>query len=363
MSNCSNCFNGCTETTSDQCVKYTGADIEALGISTGDSLAVVESAIAQYLITALNGTGIIPTIDPTVLCTLVNTYLIATTPTLIDVLEAFSASICSLQSQTTDIVNDIAVIEADYTTDCLPTVLPGDGTHAIVQRIIDELCDAIADITALNSALTAYVKIADINTYIAAYISGATSSKYATRMVPYAVTEFYGDLVGKFDATGAGIGDWEDIYLCNGQNSTPDKRGRIPVGATTMGNTPFNSAVDPGIAGNPKYELKTPYGANSVTLSTPQIPVHTHVATTVVTELPHTHSIISSSGGNDRAHWSGDNVTSGILDVATITDTEAIVAKKTNVSVSVGIAVAGGGSSHSNIPPVMGCYYIMYIPS
>ena len=35
---CSNCFNGCTEIISDQCVRYTGFNIPALGISNGDTL-------------------------------------------------------------------------------------------------------------------------------------------------------------------------------------------------------------------------------------------------------------------------------------------------------------------------------------
>jgi microcystin-dependent protein len=31
-------------------------------------------------------------------------------------------------------------------------------------------------------------------------------------------------------------------------------------------------------------------------------------------------------------------------------------------NVSVVNASVGGGQSHSNIPPVLACYYIMYIP-
>ena len=41
MSNCQNCYNGCVETTSDQCVKYTGVDIPELGIVKGDPLSLV----------------------------------------------------------------------------------------------------------------------------------------------------------------------------------------------------------------------------------------------------------------------------------------------------------------------------------
>lgn len=29
---CTNCFNGCTEITSDKCVRYTGTNIPELGI-------------------------------------------------------------------------------------------------------------------------------------------------------------------------------------------------------------------------------------------------------------------------------------------------------------------------------------------
>jgi hypothetical protein len=47
---CTNCFNGCSEITSDKCVKYTGADIPALGIQNGDTLEFVEQTLAQFLI-------------------------------------------------------------------------------------------------------------------------------------------------------------------------------------------------------------------------------------------------------------------------------------------------------------------------
>ena len=58
MSNCNNCFNGCTEIVSDRCVKYTGIAIPSLGIQTGDTLSFVEQALSTFLLSALNGTGI-----------------------------------------------------------------------------------------------------------------------------------------------------------------------------------------------------------------------------------------------------------------------------------------------------------------
>ena len=55
---CSNCFNGCVETTSDKCVKYTGIDVPILGIKKGDSLSYVEQALIEFLTSTLDGSGI-----------------------------------------------------------------------------------------------------------------------------------------------------------------------------------------------------------------------------------------------------------------------------------------------------------------
>ena len=63
MSNCSNCYNGCTEIVSDRCVKYTGIDVPVLGIQTGDSLSFVEQALITFLTSTLDGTGIYPIVD------------------------------------------------------------------------------------------------------------------------------------------------------------------------------------------------------------------------------------------------------------------------------------------------------------
>ena len=66
--NCSNCYNGCTEITSDKCVKYTGVDVPILGIKTGDSLSFVEQALITFLGSTLDGTGIQPVVPPSDIC-------------------------------------------------------------------------------------------------------------------------------------------------------------------------------------------------------------------------------------------------------------------------------------------------------
>ena len=78
MGTCNNCFNGCAETISDECIKYTGIPIPELGIDTGDSLAHVENAIITYLVPVLNGTGVKPIIDPLILCPIIKQFLPST---------------------------------------------------------------------------------------------------------------------------------------------------------------------------------------------------------------------------------------------------------------------------------------------
>lgn len=374
--NCSNCFNGCAEIVSDQCVRYTGVDVPLLGIQNGDSLSYVEQALITFLTAALDGTGIKPTIDPEIICALVQQYLpdcedLNATNLFIALIKAA----CDLQEQIDAIVADIAVIEAPYTVDCLDGVTPTSGTHNILQAVITKLCTLIDDFDAfVLDVETNYVKKSELCALVAA-CTPAPVVQYKDRMVPYTVVEYYGSL-SNFDGAGIGIpaNGFEDIYLCNGANGTPDKRGRIPVGAiqAVPGGGALNPAVDPGIAGNPNYALNTTTGANTITLTSAQIPSHTHTAVTTFVDPGHTHFIANpgdtstlldsthtaaaghSTGGNlgyDLVNTTGTTATVGLTDV-----------KQTGIFVGVANDPTGGGQSHNNIPPVLACYYIMYIP-
>lgn len=354
---CNNCFNGCAETVSDQCIKYTGANIASLGIATGDSLASVEAAITTYLISALDGTGIVPYIDSNSLCALVTSYLPVSGPiTLNDLVDTLIKSICDLQTQVTSVTDDMTILNANYTISCLTGVTASSDTHDIVQAVITKLCSVSASVTALALDLsTNYVPITEINDYIAAYLADIGSSTLmCNRMVPYTVVEFWDDPTGKFDVSGAGLGDWLNVYLCNGQNNTPDKRGRVGIGVTNgMGGGAYNSAVDPAISGNPTYTLGNTGGANTVTLTEAQMPSHTHTAQ--VTEVPHTHSYVPSGQDNGNI---GTFIETG--------NAESYSPDNTVGSALTGITVVnlpkGSGAAHSNIQPVLACYYIMYIP-
>ena len=72
---CSNCYNGCSEITSDKCVRYTGIDVPVLGIKNGDSLSYVEQALIEFLVSTLDGSGIKVDIPQDIICDIVSSNL------------------------------------------------------------------------------------------------------------------------------------------------------------------------------------------------------------------------------------------------------------------------------------------------
>jgi len=125
------------------------------------------------------------------------------------------------------------------------------------------------------------------------------------------------------------------FVLCDGTNSTPDLRNRFVVGA---GDT---------------YAVGATGGADSVTLTTSQIPSHNHSATSTstVTDPGHSHTyrIIEPSGGSSSSTRYGNDATG-----TTSTSTTGI-----SVSTSTSIGNTGGGNSHENRPPYYALCYIM----
>lgn len=378
MNNCSNCFNGCTDIVSDQCVKYTGVDIPVLGIQNGDSLSFVEQALIEFLTSTLDGTGIKIDIPEGIICELVETYLPTCADlTAVDLFKTLIQVVCDLQTQIDTINATLTTLNADYTVGCLTGVVPSSDTHLIVQAIITKLCAIDVTLTALALNLTTnYVLIADLNALIQAYLDSiAPNAQQYNKMVPYTALEYYGSLAN-FDGAGIGIAilGWEDIYICNGANGTPDKRGRLPVGAiqAVPGGGPLNSVVDPSISGNPNYSLSSTAGTNVITLTSTEIPAHTHVTTSTVTDAGHTHFNVPSGTSGSAAltninsiieNYPAGTTNAYILKGSASTPDVGLTSESvTGISVAVANASTGGGSSHNNIPPVLACYYIMYIP-
>jgi microcystin-dependent protein len=381
---CTNCFNGCAETVSDQCVKYTGIDVPALGISNGDSLLSVEQAIISFLVPAINGTGIKPIIDDSYICTVVRQYLPACTEctgfTLNEVLTAIIRAACDLQTQVTTNTNAITALNANYTIGCLTGVTASSDTHDIVQAVINNLCNLNSAFTTLLLTLPlTYVSIANIDTYIAAYLTSQNFlAKAKDRMIPYAAIPYFGPLSNypspgdTLSVTGAGTGYWEKVYLCNGDNATPDLRGRTVVGVTGMGVGVLDPEVNPSTPGNPNYLVTTEYGANTVTLGLGQVPNHNHLGSSA-TSVDSGHYHLNVAYGNEEGLGT---VGTSILnskdynnssDYALYGSTSDPTTGQTGIGNSIitttlNIVSNGGGGSHNNVQPSRGAYYIIYIP-
>jgi hypothetical protein len=117
-------------------------------------------------------------------------------------------------------------------------------------------------------------------------------------------------------------------FLCDGANGTPDLRNRFVVGA--------GSTYTPGNTG----------GADTVTLTTAQIPSHTHTAT--VSDPGHSHTY---NGAGQQSNGGGSILTAFFSpNLTTSTATTGI---------TVTNAATGGGGSHENRPPYYALAYIM----
>ena len=362
---CESCYNGCVQTVSDECVRYTGINYAALGVETGDNLVSVEQAIMNALVPLLDGTGDAITLSSGDVCALVTGYLTAgLTHTSKEWITALSKGECNLQTQIVAINNTLAILNADYSIGCLTGVTASSDTHAIVQAIINKLCLTVTDLAALTLDVdTNYVKLADLDALIAAYLAsqgGGGSNQQYLKMVPYVAYEYYGSLTN-FDGTGAGLNSagFYKVYLCNGLNGTPDRRGRVGVGAIqNVPGGPLDAAVNPANPGNPNYAIFNTAGANTVTLITSQMPSHSHGATATsigtISPNPHSHSyagVQAPSGQGDGSRTS----------VPLTRDTSS-VSLTVDITTSVTNANTGGGAAHANIQPVIAAYYIMYIP-
>ena len=375
---CQNCYNGCTDIISDKCTKYTGNNVPELGIENGDSLFSVQQSIFSFLLSVIEGTPIKPEINQEFICEKISQYLGEQELTLPNIINAILQTACDLQTQVTNVKSSVDTINTAYTLNCVSGVTDNTNTHEVLQAVITKLCNVNTALTALSlNVSTNYVKLSELNNLIAAYLAGgSTSIKLYNKMIPYTVVEFYGNLSGKFDSTGAGLGDWEKIYLCNGNNGTPDKRGRVSVGTTTgMGGGTLDAAVDPSNSGNPNYSLGTKYGSCMVSLTITQIPSHSHTATNTVIDAGHFHYLSTVSGQTSKPALSpstylasvnnegndGNYVLGGTLEALPSVGKSST--STTNISVQTSLSNIGGGLGHNNVQPSIGCYYIMYIPS
>ena len=129
--------------------------------------------------------------------------------------------------------------------------------------------------------------------------------------------------------------------ICDGTNGTPNLTGRFVVHA----DADTGGTYAPGATG----------GADSVTLTTTQIPSHTHGAGTLATVAngEHTHQVlnnIDNGGGNGLSTSAGG---------ARVSDSNTTSNGSHTHTITGSTGSAGSGGSHENRPPYYALAYIM----
>lgn len=147
------------------------------------------------------------------------------------------------------------------------------------------------------------------------------------------------------------IANGNTLYT-NGNGTTTftiaDMRGRVPAG---------NDDMDAGAAGRLTNTTMTPNGttlgaaggAQTHTLSTPELASHTHVNT--LTDNGHQHAIVGSSGNGG-----GIAVVNG--GAGAFSQNNLTASATTNIVINN--TAAGGGGAHNNVQPTLVTNYIIY---
>ncbi len=355
---CKDCYTGCDKVTPDKCVQYTGLDIPLLGICSGDYLSDVHKIILDKFLEIVDGTGIdLSTLDLS--CQYVTDLVGNSDKNLTVLMQKLFDSQCTLKA----LVDQALSLEESYSfnTSCL-TLPTNPSKNDILQAAITKLCSLDTRLTVIEGD---YVKNSELTTLVNQIINPTTTlsvQTFSSRMVPYTAMPYFGPL-SNFDNTGKGLSSvgFEKIYICNGQNSTPDMRGRVVVGAVRNipGGT-LDAAVDPTNSLNPNtnYTTGDKFGENYHKLSIGEIPQHTHS----VVDPGHTHNILGIRGGDDSnnnnlqrfAGGDKNNNESGFF----FTNNSACQSAQTGITISS----SGSGLAHENRQPSIAAVWIMYLP-
>jgi microcystin-dependent protein len=124
-------------------------------------------------------------------------------------------------------------------------------------------------------------------------------------------------------------------YLCDGSNGTPDLRDRFVIGA---GST---------------YSVGATGGSTTQTLTTNQMPSHSHIATSTVTDPGHAHNAFGAAqlvGTGSGFDWNPANTGGASRFVSTAT---------TGITVATSNASTGSGAAFDILNPYYALAYVM----
>lgn len=368
---CKDCLNGnCNgQVFSDKCVKYTGDGSNLLGLCNGDSLSYFEEAVIEQLESIVTAKGITLT-DLTSDCTDLLSTIENSDKTLYSIIQILIDKACTLSELTADL-NSIVGGNFNLSASCID--LSGNlNLSQILQTIVTQVCKNSTNISTIAGD---YVKASELTDKVNAIISANNDStspvtQYNLRMVPYVAYPYHGSL-SNFDSNGIGYSTlgFTSVYICNGSNGTPDYRGRSSMGANTnVPGTTMDSTTNPNLNNNSNYSLAVngKMGAFKDTLTVNQVPAHTHTAT----QDAHFHLEFSASNSGSKglsssnyAAWSSNRANGNQDYDMCNTSAAATIGKSSAAQPSITVNSTGGGSYHNTTHPVIGCNFIMYIPS
>jgi microcystin-dependent protein len=345
---CKDCTNNCPQIISDCCIIYTGEDIPALGICTGDQICELQKIVVDKLLTVIDGTGI--TLSDVTLenCSFLADQFVGKDSTLVNLLQLLIDSQCTLKT----LIDGLIEAPATFDTSCLTGLPEGADRDDILQAVITTLCSIKTTVDAIPST---YVKIDDINSYIESYISSVVVNNYYLNIPSKVALPYFGDM-SNFDSTGKGLEarGFKNIFVCNGANGTPDLRGRAVIGAVR--NIPggsLDSDVNPALPANPNtdYSVGDKFGKSYITLTAANLPSHTHS----LTDPGHSHGVkvkaLDTEGGG-RFGYVPNNNGDGTGAWTALTDL-----KQTNITINS----AGNDQPHYNVQPSIAACWIMAI--
>lgn len=160
---CNDCFSNCGEITPDKCVRYTGADVNELGIENSTPLSDVNEKMIEGILSALNGEGI--SFDVGVLCDIIRNYLPTPVPTLQEITQALIQAVCELTTKVEALETVNESLASSYTINCFTPA--SSDIHDILQAAFTKICELETQLNGFKTTVqTNYVKISDLSNYL-----------------------------------------------------------------------------------------------------------------------------------------------------------------------------------------------------
>jgi len=181
--------------------------------------------------------------------------------------------------------------------------------------------------------------------------SGATERANADTLALYAfLWNTYSNTICPV-STGRGASPAAD-YAANKTIATPNKQGLVPGGLDGMGNTASSVWANVPVVSGSATTSGSVVGASLHTLTTPQLPVHSHANS--LNDIGHSHRIKAGSSGGGTDHVTqGDFGGSSNLPIGPTGPIEV-----TQTGITITNANAGSGSAHNNTQTtVLGTFY------